>query len=467
MLTRADLLEPIRRTASIIEIGASYNPVAPKSKGWNTKTIDVATKSELIEKYRHQNGRDGVDIDCIEEVDFVWRDGPLSAAVPPELHGTFDAFIACHVIEHAPDIVAFLDSAATLLAPTGIMVLAIPDKRFCFDYFRPLTSTGDALTSHIAHRIRHSKKTMFDGLGYGVSANGAIAWGQHSIENLTLLSPPLNDIYQAILNHGEDESSAYVDAHAWIFVPSSFQLLLLELARLKITDWRVDRIGSAVGCEFYAWLRRGGAEAAAAFPESELNAQRLSLLKHVLLETKEQIDFLVTPESTSERETLRAECLTLQSKLTEGIAAGDALRRERDALAAASAKWFKAVIAVGADDNPATRVQLGHHSWLGKVAQRFNGNRRRSATIALANHARDAREWELAVRYYRDALNLKPNKPQIWVQYGHALKEAGKVSEAEVAYRKALELDANNTDINAALGQVLLLQGKSEEAAAA
>ena len=94
MNARADmLLEPIGRTASIIEIGPSINPIAPKAKGWNAKTIDVATKSQLIEKYKDQQG---VDLNNIEEVDFLWRDGPLCTAVPPELHGTFDAFIASH-----------------------------------------------------------------------------------------------------------------------------------------------------------------------------------------------------------------------------------------------------------------------------------------------------------------------------------------------------------------------------------
>jgi hypothetical protein len=101
MTTRADiLLESVARTASIIEIGASFNPIAPKTQGWNTKIIDVGTKSELTEKYR---GTSGVDVANIEEVDFVWRDGPLIDAVPLEHHGTFDAFIASHVIEHQPD----------------------------------------------------------------------------------------------------------------------------------------------------------------------------------------------------------------------------------------------------------------------------------------------------------------------------------------------------------------------------
>src|SRR5271166_198492 len=264
MPTRAEiLLEPINRTASILEIGASYSPIAPKVNGWDTKVIDVMTKSELVDRFRDQPG---INVDFIEEVDFIWREGPLSAVVPQEFHGTFDAFVASHVIEHSPDIITFLDSAATLLAPNGIVVLAIPDKRFCFDYFRPLTLTGDILASHINRRTRHTKKVIFDYLAYYLTENGLYAWGQHLIDNLALLGS-LDLAYQKFLTHGEDDASPYTDAHAWMFTPASFQLLMLELARLKITDWRVDRISSAVGCEFYAWLSRGGAEAAAALSE--------------------------------------------------------------------------------------------------------------------------------------------------------------------------------------------------------
>ena len=87
-----------------------------------------------------------------------------------------------------------------------------------------------------------------------------------------------------------------MDTHAWQFTPASFELLLLELARLKATDWRVDWIGPTSGCEFHAWLRRGGEKAAAALTETELNEQRLALLKRTLLETKEQIEFLMTAQ---------------------------------------------------------------------------------------------------------------------------------------------------------------------------
>jgi SAM-dependent methyltransferase len=294
--TRAEILRgPISRTASIIEVGAGYNPIAPKMEGWNTKTIDVATRSELIDRYR---GQPGVDVDRIEEVDFIWHDGALSGAVPSELHGSFDAFIASHVIEHAPDVLAFLNSAATLLAATGIVILAIPDKRFCFDYFRPLAMTGDVLASNRMRRNRHSRQTNFNHIAYAVSANGTGAWGQHSVQNL-VFHHSLEAAYSAFLSCGEDDASPYVDMHAWQFTPASFQLLVLELARLKLTDWRVDWIGPASGCEFHVWLCRGGQEAATVLTESELNEQRLALLKRALLEMQDQVQFLEIVQSGS------------------------------------------------------------------------------------------------------------------------------------------------------------------------
>jgi hypothetical protein len=395
------------------------------------------------------------------------------AALSSELHGAFDVFIASHVIEHSPDLLAFLESAATLLKLTGTVVLAIPDKRFCFDYFRPLAMTGDILASHRLGRTRHTQQTIFNHNAYVVSADGVGVWGQHSVHNLAF-GCSLEAAYSAFLSYREDNASPYVDTHAWQFTPASFELLLLELARLKATDWKVDRISPIPGCEFHAWLRRGGKEAAAALTESELNERRLALLKRTLLEAKEQIEFLMPSHISGElivaaekERRLRAEHSALQLKLTAAAAAADAVKRERDALAVASAKWFEAVIAVTADDNPLSPVPDGTSSRLSKIVGRLNSGRRRPSRMSLADRARDAGKWELAVRYYRDALNLNPDEPRIWVQCGHALKEAGKVSEAEVAYRKALELDAKNADTTAALGHSLALQGKSAEAAIA
>ncbi len=281
----AQLLAGLDRSARIIEIGPSYNPIAPKADGWNTRTLDHTTRASLIEKYA---GQPAVDAARIEDVDFVWTSGSVADAVPSELHGTFDAFIASHVIEHTTDVVGFLDAAARLLSPAGRVILAVPDKRYCFDYFRPLTTTGDALEARAARRSRHAPRTVFNHLAYVVKNAGAGAWGQTPVQEFDFeFFHSLEDAAAAFQDLSEALDPPYVDSHAWQFTPESFELLLLELARLGHTDWRVERITPPTGCEFHVWLRRGGMAAAAALSPTQLAARRLALLNSMLRATRE------------------------------------------------------------------------------------------------------------------------------------------------------------------------------------
>lgn len=84
--------------------------------------------------------------------------------------------------------------------------------------------------------------------------------------------------------------------------------------------------------------------------------------------------------------------------------------------------------------------------------------------IAAGDEARDARAWPDAASHYRRALDLRPELAPIWVQYGHALKESGRVSDAEMAYRQAIEIDAMNPDTHVQLGHALKLRGQTDEA---
>jgi O-antigen biosynthesis protein len=295
-MNRAEiLLAGTNRSARIIEIGPSFNPVAPKAEGWNAMTVDHASRAALVEKYR---GHPGVDVDRIEEVDFVWSSGSITDVVPSYLHGTFDTLIASHVIEHTTDLVGFLEAAEKLLAPDGVVILAIPDKRFCFDYFRPLTTTAQVLEAHTARRSRHTRRIAFDHVAYVVHNGGTGAWGQMPVRDLKFFHSFV-EARETFSTWSEDPNLPYHDLHAWQFIPASFELLLLELARLAQTDWRIERISPATGCEFHVWLRRGGKAAAAALTEIQLDTLRLGFLKRTLVETREQIDFALGRDDRS------------------------------------------------------------------------------------------------------------------------------------------------------------------------
>ena len=279
------LLGNVSKTDAIIEIGPSFAPLAPRSAGWNSWSVDHASREELRLKYEGHR----IDIENIEEVDSVWNRGSLLDAIPAHKHGSFDLLIASHVIEHLPDLVSFLTSADKLLGENGRITLAIPDKRFCFDYFKPLTMTGDILNAHARGHVRHSALTAFNHLAYSVTSHGNIGWGQIMPADFKFVHS-LADAHGEISNqHETDPNATYVDYHAWYFTPSSFELIILELARLKIFDWSVENIHPTVGCEFIVRLARGGQ----LFPDlNTFSEARLRLMFQMIEESGVQLDYL-------------------------------------------------------------------------------------------------------------------------------------------------------------------------------
>jgi len=112
---------------------------------------------------------------------------------------------------------------------------------------------------------------------------------------------------------------------------------------------------------------------------------------------------------------------------------------ERDALAAEVVRWSDATLALG----PKLRaVPPLRHRWRWRGRERLKGVYRRLSSKSRADRARDTGKWELAVRFYRDALDFDLGDAESWAELGHALQQAGKPSEAEFAYQRSRELGA-------------------------
>ncbi len=279
------LLGTSDRSTRILEIGPSYNPVAPKSDGWNTQVVDHATRDELRAKYANAQ----VDLGAIEPVDWLWRGGMLHEALPAIWQGQFDRLIASHVIEHTTDFAGFLNSAGRLLGPVATIALAVPDRRFCFDCFRPATTTGDLLEAHAARRTRHSLRTAWDHIAYAASMDGALGWDRSQTGTPRFLDPFA--AAEAIFTQFRDDpDTPYADYHAWKFTPAGFRLAILELAQLNVIDWQVAETYGPDTFEFFVFLHRGKAH----FDDTgALQAERLKLLRQQLLETREQTDIVL------------------------------------------------------------------------------------------------------------------------------------------------------------------------------
>jgi SAM-dependent methyltransferase len=297
------ILHLVNRQGVGLEVGASHNPIVPKKEGFKVHILDHACAAELREKYRGHN----VNIDNIEEVDFVWRGEPLDELIGKT--GAYDFIIASHVIEHTPDLISFLSQCEKLLKPSGVLSLAIPDKRYCFDYFRWPSSTGDVLQANLDRRTRHAPGVVFDHVSSAVKLGGAIAWGKESAGDLTFLHS-LEEAIAAL--HRSKDSDDYIDVHHWRFTPSSFRLVLSDLSALGLIGLVVQCEFETIGSEFYVTL---GKE-----KSSRPIEDRLKLVDLVVSEIAESIDLV----SAGQRQLERVEMSDLRNEvacLKQSIAA--------------------------------------------------------------------------------------------------------------------------------------------------
>ncbi len=136
------LLLRINEDGHGIEIGPSYNPIAPKRDGYKVHIIDHMSREQLIDRYKTHP----VDLNNIEEVDFLWRGEDYRSLTGKNKY--YDWIIASHVIEHTPDLIGFLNDCDTILKDDGVISLAVPDKRYCFDHYRPITGLSKIVDSH-------------------------------------------------------------------------------------------------------------------------------------------------------------------------------------------------------------------------------------------------------------------------------------------------------------------------------
>lgn len=269
------ILAGCNRTDPIVEIGPSHAPIAAKRDGWPTLVVDHASQEDLRAKYGQFPG---VDIDRIEAVDRIWQGGPLDALFEPPVLGQVQRVISSHSIEHIPDPVGFFIAASRLTHPqTGTVCLAVPDKRYCFDVFRPWTSTGDWLDAWREKRGRHSGASVFDHLAYEAQIDG-VPWWTDATTSRPRLQRPLHQAFEVYSHYEDSGRRDYADVHGWVFTPASFQLLIFELWLLGIIDWEVESCASATANEFIVLLRR----ATGARPDaSQQNERRHHLLQQV------------------------------------------------------------------------------------------------------------------------------------------------------------------------------------------
>lgn len=292
------ILKSINRNGVGLEIGPSHNPVAPKSDGFNVEILDHLNKEDLIQKYQLHD----VNTDNIEAVDYIWNGESYN-----ELTGKtnyYDWIIASHVIEHTPDFIGFINECEAILKDDGVLSLAVPDKRYCFDYFRPLTGISKIIDSHLLKYSMHSIGSIIDYKLNVVSKSGQIAWDSNSIGNDFNFLFGADHASNYLIKNG---TRTYTDVHAWCFTPNSFRLLIQDLNTLNLISLKEIDFYPTQGCEFFITLGKSGAQ-----PEKS----RLEMLSLINDEIKEGIDYKKVKSNTEKESWLKRNLRRLKKLIT-------------------------------------------------------------------------------------------------------------------------------------------------------
>ncbi|RAR60628.1 methyltransferase family protein [Paraburkholderia unamae] len=276
-----------------IEVGPWFNPIAPKSKGYRCLSLDVFDASVLRSRAEADPNIPREKISDIEDVDLVGSSVDLGRLVCEAGYaGKVDYIVSSHNLEHIPDPIRFLQGCQEALKPHGIVSMAVPDKRTCFDHFRPYTTLGDWLEAFFERRSKPTLRQVFESASLGCLHNGSgvLSLGTDSSE----LQPTHHlmmgyDNWQAQLVASHRD---YIDAHCWTLTPAVIELILRDLAWLRLLQFEVDEIAGPLGCEFFVRLRYMGKDWQPHFTQEAYFSMRTALLQRIMDEQAENSPLL-------------------------------------------------------------------------------------------------------------------------------------------------------------------------------
>lgn len=260
---RTEILRGIEKSQQGIEIGPWFNPLAPRSQGYKCLSLDVFDKDSLVRIAIADPLIKRESILNIEEVDFKCNTSEIENSVRAAGKlGTFDYILSSHNFEHIPNPIKFLQGCGNVLKKNGLLSMAIPDKRTCFDYFRPHTPLASWIESFMSNRDRPSLTQHFEQM----SLHSRFKRGEELLAGFSLTDDPAKVVACQTVREALDRwnsmassnDNGYQDCHCSIFTPNSFRLLIMDCAFLELSPFSVESVSEANGNEFYARLRNTG-----------------------------------------------------------------------------------------------------------------------------------------------------------------------------------------------------------------
>ncbi len=248
---RAAFLGLVPPDRSLLEIGPFCTP-AFRAPAHRVCYLDAFTTDELRELAR---GMSWADPARVPEIDFVWQGENYRELMGRE----FDVVFSSHNVEHQPCLVTHLAEVSSVMRRGGLFLLAIPDKRYCFDHFLPESTIAEVLDAFLSERRDHAAKSIVQGRMMHTHNETQRHWhGDHGDDpcRRAVDEGLVASVRQVISDYRS--RTGYLDAHAWQFTPASFRRIMQILIRAGLVNLSVERVYETINGsnEFYAVLAK-------------------------------------------------------------------------------------------------------------------------------------------------------------------------------------------------------------------
>lgn len=233
-------------TGNILELGAFDNPIFRPELGDNVRYLDWFSRDELIEMHKDNTRRDP---NKIVNIDYVVKDHLFARHIDKR----FDLISASHVIEHVADIISWLNQLESLLSDKGQIFLAIPDRRYTFDYYRQVSQSVSMVQAHEDRLERPNKWQLAEHFYYHQKVDLDKLWAG---EKPPKFQPRFT--LATALRMADKKAQSYTDAHCWVFTPPSFRQVMIDLYQSDYTGLVIKHLeGTKKGLnEFWAILEK-------------------------------------------------------------------------------------------------------------------------------------------------------------------------------------------------------------------
>jgi hypothetical protein len=213
-----------------LEIGPLDKPLVTRAEGM-IKYMDYMSREELIARHA-----DTCDPARIVSIDYI--NSPHSD-ISSQIEEKFDYIVACHVIEHIPNMIAWLQDLHKILKAGGYLFLAIPDKRYTFDIARPTTSLPHFLNDYHRNVKTADFAHVFEHIYLKRNVEAKDVWNNRTGDRINVKLFMAEDAYSRALK--EMEFGKYPDVHCHVFISREFLSIINTLIEMELIHYTVHK----------------------------------------------------------------------------------------------------------------------------------------------------------------------------------------------------------------------------------